>query len=185
MGILRCFKAVVAITILLFLNACSSLPPQLASDNPNLVTQYNVWQSQLQLKPEVRLGGVIAKVTNLADKTRVEIVNLPIDSAGKPDIDLEPTGRFVAYFPGFVDPVALADGRLITVLGNATGSETSEVGEYQYQFPTMDVTGFRLWRVEERVVIYDRYSDFYPCYGIACNDIHFQPRQGRVIKDVR
>ena len=178
-------KLASAISFVLLLSACSSLPPQLVSDNPHVITQYDVWQSQPQKTQEVRLGGVIANVTNLTSKTRVEIVNLPINSAGKPDINQEPTGRFAAYFTGFIDPVTFAEGRLITVLGKAIGTEQADVGEFEYTFPVMAVQGHRLWRIEERVIIYSGFDDFAPCFGRGCYDTYSSPRQGRVMKDVR
>ncbi|MGF1908225.1 Slp family lipoprotein [Vibrio kasasachensis] len=182
---LRFIKRAICVLALFALTACTSIPEQLASDNPNIVTDYLVWQQQLDNPVDVRMGGVIANVKNLEDRTRIEVVNLPINSVGKPDINQEPNGRFVAYINGFQDPVAFSEGRLITLLGQSTGSEVSPVGEYEYDFPVMAVKGFRLWRIEERVIINETGSYLYPCRGIYCRDIHYSTRQGRVIQDVK
>lgn len=167
------------------LSACSSLPETLKSDNPQVITDYAQWQSQVDASNEVRLGGLVANVTNLEDKTRVEVVNLPIDSSGKPDITQEPQGRFVAYIQGFADPVTLSTGRLISLLGNAQASEQGKVGDYLYDFPVMQVKGYHLWRIEERVIIHDFDSYLYPCHGLYCRESRYGPRQGTVIQEVR
>ncbi len=86
------------------------------------------------MSEDVRLGGIIAKVDNFKDKTRLEIVNLPISKSGKPDIDEEPTGRFVAYFDGYLEPVAFSEGRLVTVVGKGAGEEEGKIGEHGYIF---------------------------------------------------
>ncbi|OLQ94387.1 starvation-inducible protein [Vibrio ponticus] len=182
---LRFIKSALCVTALLALTACSSLPEQLASDNPNLITDYATWQQTPNVNTDVRLGGVIASVDNQADRTRIEVVNLPIDSAGKPDIDQEPKGRFVVYLQGFEDPVAFAPGRLITFLGSSNGTEVSPVGEFDYDFPVMNAQGYRLWKIEERVIVNETGSYIYPCRGIYCRDLHYSTRQGRIIQDVK
>lgn len=99
------------------LSACSSLPEELNASTEQVVTDYKAFaESQGELTNDVRLGGIIAKVDNFKDKTRLEIVNLPINKSGKPDIDQEPTGRFAVYFDGYLEPVAFSQGRLVTIV---------------------------------------------------------------------
>lgn len=57
---------------------CSSLPTELEASSEPVITDYQEWVNQLPEAKDVRLGGVIAKVTNLKDKSRVEVVNMPI-----------------------------------------------------------------------------------------------------------
>lgn len=181
----RNFRHFSLVCSLLLLSACSTLPENLKSDDPLLVSDYAVWSSAQQSQSNVRLGGVIASVANLKDKTRVEVVNLPINSNGKPDINQEPQGRFVGYIDGFVDPVALADGRLITMLGVSSGREQGSVGEHEYQYPVMQVKGFHLWRIEEKVMMHDVDSYLYPCRSLYCRDVRHGTRQGKVIQEVK
>ncbi|WP_100751992.1 Slp family lipoprotein [Vibrio salilacus] len=167
------------------LSACSTLPDSLKSDNPNIISDYQTWQANPDSSSLVRLGGVIAKVTNLEQKTRIEVVNLPISSAAKPDINQEPQGRFVAYVEGFSDPVTLSEGRLISLIGESKGREKDLVGEYQYDFPVMKVNGLHLWRVEERVIVHEINSYLDPCFGLYCRDSNFSSGYGKVIKEVK
>lgn len=99
------------------LSACSSLPEELNASTEQVVTDYKAFaESQGEVTNDVRLGGIIAKVDNFKDKTRLEIVNLPINKSGKPDIDQEPEGRFAVYFDGYLEPVAFSQGRLVTIV---------------------------------------------------------------------
>ncbi|MFA0084547.1 starvation-inducible protein [Vibrio sp. 10N.286.49.C2] len=173
-----------ALCLSFLLTACGSLPDQLATTNENVVAQY---QPVVDASDgiEVRLGGVIDTVTNLASRTRIEIVNLPIDKYGKPDIDQEPNGRFIAYVDGFVDPVTYSRGRLITVGGKKAGVERGKVGEFEADFPVINAYGQYLWRVEERLIINRHNSSFNSCWGYYCDDFYYGPTQGRVVKEVK
>jgi outer membrane lipoprotein len=169
----------------LLLTACSSLPENLNSSAENLITDYTAWNETVKNNTPVRLGGVVANVSNLAEKTRIEVVNLPINKSGKPDIGQEPSGRFVAYIDGFADPVTLSKGRLITLLGNTSDEELGKVGEYEYTFPVMEASGFHLWRIEERVIVNDFDSYLHPCTGLYCRSMRSSTKQGKVIQEVR
>ncbi len=169
------------------LSACSSLPEELNATTDQVLTDYKMFaESQGQVSSDVRLGGVIAKVDNLKGQTRVEIVNLPISKSGKPDIEQDPRGRFAVYFDGFLEPAAFSTGRLITVVGSGAGEEKGKIGEHEYIFPLMKGQGYRLWKIEERVRMYDTPTYFYPCYSINCRMLrHDFLQDGRVIKQVR
>ncbi|CAH0533284.1 Outer membrane protein Slp [Vibrio stylophorae] len=168
-----------AALLTLTLSACSTTPQSLQSSAENLITQY-AELNQAQIKQPVRLGGVIAKVDNLAERTRVEIVSLPLSSSGRPDINANTQGRFVAYIDGFVEPVAFHPGRLISVLGQYSGQEQGKIGEYNYTFPVLMVSGTQLWNVSQEVIIYDdfgRFDCFDPFY---CDPFDNGIRRGKV-----
>ncbi|WP_319536487.1 Slp family lipoprotein [uncultured Vibrio sp.] len=169
------------------LSACSSLPEELNATTEQVLTDYKTFaESEGVASQDVRLGGIIAKVDNLKDKTRVEIVNLPISESGKPDISQDPEGRFAVYFDGYVEPVAFSQGRLVTVVGKSAGEEAGKIGEHEYIFPLIKGQGYRLWTIEERVRTYDTPLFLYPCYSINCRmERHDFPQDGRIIKQVK
>ncbi|MGT0150216.1 Slp family lipoprotein [Vibrio metschnikovii] len=83
-----------------------------------MITDYHQWLAQpSDTVNEVRLGGVIAQVTNLVDRTRIEVVNLPIDKAGKPLLTDEPQGRFIGYIDGLSTRLLMVKVRLVTFIG--------------------------------------------------------------------
>ncbi|GAD88247.1 MULTISPECIES: Slp family lipoprotein [Vibrio] len=166
---------------------CSSLPEPLVSSNKAVITDYDTWLNDEQGDAaEIRLGGVIAKVTNLEQKTRLELVNLPIGKNGKPDINVEPKGRFVAYIDGFIDPTTFSEGRLVTVLGQSDGIEQGKVGEFDYRFPVLSASGYHLWQVREKVIVYDQPLTGFPCRSLHCRQSRYGygHSTGQVIQSV-
>ena len=108
---------------------------------------------------EVRWGGTIASVENRADDTVVQIVARELSDSGKPQADDRSSGRFMAVFDGFLDPVVYAQGRRLTVTGEIVGSRAQKVGEYEYRFPVVEVDAAYLWPQETDAGRYPRYYD--------------------------
>ncbi len=88
----------------------------------------------------VRWGGRIARVENQAHDTLIEIVQQPLLSNGLPETTPTSTGRFLARFDRFVDPVIFAPGKRVTVTGNLYGVRSGRIGQYPYKFPIVEVT---------------------------------------------
>jgi len=106
---------------------------------------------------EVRWGGVITKVENRASQTWIEMVSRELKKNGQPRIDSGSSGRFIASFPGFVDPVIYGAGQLLTVVGTIKGETTRPIGEYAYLFPLVAVSTFYLWPEEDDSVRHEYY----------------------------
>lgn len=177
-----------ALSAVFVISACTSLPTELnASSEETVISDYKTWvESGTAQGSEVRLGGVIANITNLKDKTRIEVVNVPIDSVGRPSVKVEPQGRFVGYVNEFLDPVTFAEGRLVTLLGTTAEPETGKVGDFEHQYPVMTVKGYHLWRVEERIIMQDSGPYLYHhCLSYFCRDRDGMYREGRVIQEVK
>ncbi|MBL4829563.1 MAG: Slp family lipoprotein [Aliivibrio sp.] len=170
----------------LFLSACSTLPEALQSHTPKPMMTLQQLVDDQGSGSDVRLGGVIAKVDNLQEKTRIEVVNMPISSVGKPNINMEPKGRFVVYLDGFVDPVTYSEGRLMTVVGKSAPDEEGKVGEFTQRFPVMLGYGHQLWKIVERVIINDVGSYHSPCYGLYCRGsrYHGSRQTGKITQEV-
>lgn len=172
--------------MLIGLSACSSLPPELETTSTQPISDYQQWINTDPNKVvDVRLGGVIAKVTNLKDKTRIEIVNLPISSTGKPSLEQDPEGRFVAYVDGFLDPMAYKNGRLITVAGKSAAPEQGKVGDYSYTFPVLNATGQRLWTIEKTTYIENNDLWMGGCFRSSIFCQGYGPSRARVIQQVK
>ncbi|PMH41894.1 starvation-inducible protein [Vibrio sp. 10N.286.49.B3] len=179
-------RAFSLLSLITFLSACTSLPSELTAQSEVLISDYSTWlNADPSLQTDVRLGGVIAKVDNLATKSRIEVVNLPINKSGQPDITQDPQGRFIAYVPGYVEPVAFAQGRLVTFVGKTAMPEAGKVGEFDYTFPVMEAYGQRLWRIEERIIMNDFDRAFDNCRSFHCRAFDYGPREARVIQNVK
>jgi outer membrane lipoprotein len=135
---------------LLLLSGCATAPtaydPFQDSDfkGPSLEAARSNLEAYLNAR--VRWGGEIAKVENLRDETLLEIVEHPLDAKGRPYSNGDTSGRFIARFPGFLDPTVYAVGRPITIIGLITATTQGKIGAYPYVYPVVTVEQHRLWR---------------------------------------
>lgn len=106
---------------------------------------------------EVRWGGVITKVENKSSQTWIEVVSRELKSNGQPRVNSGSRGRFIASFPGFVDPVVYSTGQLLTVVGTVEGETTRPIGEYAYLFPLVAVSSSYLWPEQGEPVRHEYY----------------------------
>ncbi|MFC1234868.1 Slp family lipoprotein [Vibrio sp. DW001] len=180
------FRTISILICSALISACSSLPDSLSTTNENVLTDYQQWvDAPVDQENEVRLGGIIANVTNLENQTRIEVVNMPINSVGKPSLHSEPTGRYVGYYNGYLESMSFAKGRLVTLLGVSDGEEQGKVDDFDMTFKVMNIKGFHLWRIEETVIVNDIESHFSPCYGLYCRGSRGLPSKGKVIQEVK
>ncbi|HYA37380.1 MAG TPA: Slp family lipoprotein [Candidatus Methylomirabilis sp.] len=97
------------------------------------------------LNHTVAWGGLIAAAKNLQDKTELEVVAYPLDSANAPDNSAPPTGRFIVVKSGYLETADFAPGRLITVVGTVTETRTGTVGEAKFVYPVVVASKLQLW----------------------------------------
>lgn len=137
-------------TAVLLLTACAPAP--LYKPAPDTV---RVPPSAVSQAPEryghanVIWGGRIVKVTNLADRTEIELLSYPLDSSQRPQTDEAASGRFIAVVPGYLEPLNYPPGRLMTVSGSLKGVRSGKVGAADYVFPLVDTVDHHLWTPEE------------------------------------
>lgn len=75
----------------------------------------------------IHLGGKIIQATVLPNRTKIEVLSLPISShSGKPLIESQSDGCFIAYFNGCVVPENLKD-RYITLGGQLSNKEQGKI----------------------------------------------------------
>ncbi|AHE99588.1 Slp family lipoprotein [Thioalkalivibrio paradoxus] len=103
---------------------------------------------------DVVWGGVIARVSNEPDGTRLEIVARPLTRAQRPQIGDRSEGRFRVFFGDFLDPQVYAPMREVTVRGRVTGVSAGSIGEFPYRFPEVAAASIHLWPLPEPAVIY-------------------------------
>ncbi len=94
-------------------------------------------------------GGEVLAARRMKDSTRIEVLQLPLDS-GYPVYDLtQSQGRFVAIQKQFLDPATLPPGTRITVSGEVTGTITLPIDETEYTYPVIELTRLHVWPRKE------------------------------------
>lgn len=98
----------------------------------------------------VTLGGKVLAAKRQAEGTRIEILQLPLDSSFKPARDLQKSqGRFLAIRKEFLDPATIPAGTFVTITGEITGALTLPLDETEYRYPTLAIATLQVWPAEE------------------------------------
>ena len=127
---------------LLFLSACSNLPP--AIEDPPLydISYSQATQNIARFKDApVRWGGVVIDVENEQNFSLVQILYYPLNSYGRPRLDKPNEGRFLIKSPEFLDPAVYTKDSEITVAGILKGDVERKVGNKTLRFPSHSFTG--------------------------------------------
>ncbi|KHT43392.1 Slp family lipoprotein [Pectobacterium brasiliense] len=144
---------IVAATALL-LSGCVTVPDAIKGTSPtpqdDLVRVMNA--PQIYVGQESRFGGRVVSIRNEANKTRLEIASMPLDSGAKPLLDMPSEGRFIAYVNRFLEPVDFKD-QLVTVVGPIVGTEQGAIGDKTYRYVVIDAQGYKRWNVVQRLMV--------------------------------
>lgn len=112
------------------------------------------------------LGGQVLGAKRLKDGTRIEVLQLPLNDAQQPTLDLmKSQGRFVAIQREFLDPATLPHGTFITITGEVTGSMTMPLDETDYSYPVIDVKTLHTWTSSQDSNQWRSRPYPYPYYG--------------------
>jgi outer membrane lipoprotein len=163
------FKHATLLALTCSLWACVSVPETLQTPATNLVTYENAVMDSTAVGTPARWGGVIADVENLAQHSVIEMVHYPLKASGRPDLRAPSIGRFKAVVEGFIDPLVFKQDRVLSVLGTLAEPTSGMVGEQNYVYPTLEVSGYHLWEdvqdVDISTIRYDHFYRFGHGYG--------------------
>ncbi|MCU1787892.1 Slp family lipoprotein [Pectobacterium polaris] len=138
----------------LLLSGCVTVPDAIKGTSPtpqdDLVRVMNA--PQIYVGQESRFGGRVVSIRNEANKTRLEIASMPLDSGAKPLLDMPSEGRFIAYVNRFLEPVDFKD-QLVTVVGPIVGTEQGAIGDKPYRYVVIDAQGYKRWNVVQRLMV--------------------------------
>jgi len=144
-------NALLAIVVGIWVVGCAGVPvvpPDLKEKVDRSVTFEQVKASPLTHKGQfIVVGGVVLSAKPLKqDGTRIEILQLPLDSDDEPLSRLmDSKGRFLALHKKFLDPATIPFGTSVTVVGEVTGSTTLQLDEIEYEYPTLDIASLTVW----------------------------------------
>jgi outer membrane lipoprotein len=127
----------------LALASCATVPTPLKGDFPALTPREAVEQGATAQR--VRWGGEIIEVQPKASTTCFEVLARALDWSARPMLRDPAGGRFIACRSGFYDPEVFERGRLVTVVGEVTGTDVAKVGEFDYRYPHVAADAIYLW----------------------------------------
>jgi outer membrane lipoprotein len=96
----------------------------------------------------IMAGGTIAGIRNRTGDTQLEVVQLPLDSSGRPQETYDTGGRFLAVIDRFLDPLVFKQGRQVTVVGEVLGRQVKKLDQVDYAYPVLGVREIHLWQPE-------------------------------------
>jgi len=145
----------------LAISACTTVPEQLKGEYTGLDPQ-NTRDGDLQTS--VRWGGVILETRPEADHTCFEILATHLEKSMRPADTDKSSGRFIACKPGFYDPEVFEKNREVTVTGKLIYIDVRKVGDFDYNFPVVDIEFMSLWPERRTRVYYDYWGGYSPYY---------------------
>jgi len=95
-------------------------------------------------------GGKVLTARREKDRTRIEILQLPLDRWLRPEYDLtQSQGRFIALQREFLDPATIPPGTRVTVTGEIADSVTMPLDDMDYTYPVIDIKRIQVWSGSE------------------------------------
>ena len=113
------------------------------------------------------VGGKVLSATRVKEGTRIEVLQIPLNSDLIPDQRVEMSnGRFVAmdFEQHIVDPAVLEDNKLITVVGEVVGSKSIKIDDIEAEVPRLIIKHITVWD-RDQMKAYSPYRGYYPPYG--------------------
>lgn len=135
------------------LSGCVSIPQSIGGNEAKPIENLLQVKNNLQTYSgmQARFGGKVVEVHNQTGLTRLELAVQPLDSSARPILQSTVQGRIVADITGFVDPLELR-GKYVTVLGTVLGTIAGKIGQAEYQFVQLKVTGYQRWNLYQQIV---------------------------------
>ncbi|MCH8505619.1 MAG: Slp family lipoprotein [Ectothiorhodospiraceae bacterium] len=146
------YRLLALLSLPLFLAACATGPGYTGAHiNTELQPRAAAQASDGGSGETVVWGGRIIQAQPLEDATQLEVLAYPLQRNQQPDTGKSSQGRFLGYYPGYLEPADYASDRLITVTGPLREAHTGRVGEADYRYPVINADDIHLWPEQQQV----------------------------------
>ena len=138
--------AVLGLSLALALNGCHPISRSVTKE-----AEHNLSFAEIRENPDqyrgktVVLGGTVIRTETRQDETVIEVRQMKLGGTLEPRDGEKTGGRFLAVFPGALDPAEYTEGRRITVGGEIEGREWITSGEQEEAYPVIRAMDSRLW----------------------------------------
>ena len=111
------------------------------------------------------LGGEVLSAKRLKEGTRIEVLEIPLESSLQPGMDRTASrGRFLAFQKEFLDPATIPPGTRLTLVGEITGAVADKLDEADYTYPTVAIKSLKIWPRSEALSRSPYYYYYPPPY---------------------
>ena len=133
--------------IALFFQGCSyAISPELAKRADKTIPFESLERDPEPYKGKlVILGGVITQTTTVKQGTLIEVLQKPLDYWGKPRRTQTSGGKFLVFYPAYLDPLVYAPERELTVAAEVEGVRSKVLGDIAYSYPVVLSKELKLW----------------------------------------
>lgn len=90
-------------------------------------------------------GGRIVALENQAGGTEFQVLAVPLKRGNVPRIGEGSVGRFIAWYPGFLEPEDYSPGRWVTLAGTLEGRVAGSVDGRPVRYPYVYTGQIHLW----------------------------------------
>lgn len=131
----------------IFLTGCAA---GISQQSRSMVT-YTGTFSALQKTPDVykgevvMLGGRIIEAKAGSSLSEITVLQLALDSNGRPVHPDQSGGRFIVQAKKFLDPAIYQKDMYLTVVGTLKGSKIGSIGGFRYAHPLIEDIEIKLW----------------------------------------
>jgi outer membrane lipoprotein len=143
----RSLLVCLAIAGLLVNTACVNVVFE-GSDKRLRMTPEQVLDTGEDISGVIVWGGHVLSVNQGTDWIDIEVLAFPLDAANRPRTNEMPVGRFVASYPGDLQPLKLFQGQLVSLAGELQGFRQGQIDDVVYQFPAVMTTRIHIWDQE-------------------------------------
>lgn len=139
-------------TLLFFLTACGAY--QVIPSHLEKRVRTDLTFEQVSQNPDAHEGatviwaGRVLEVKQIEGKTRVEILQLPLDGVYRPiEAPTAPRGRFMAFDADhdMKNPSSLGKDTLVTVIGEVRGLVKAPLDQGLYEYPNIAIKDMTAW----------------------------------------
>jgi outer membrane lipoprotein len=128
------------------LAGCSAISPQLrATALPEIPLAILSGEAERFRDMTVVLGGYLLEVSPVTDHTRLTVLQAPLGFGDEPGRRDASQGRFVARFPGFLDPEVYSRERKVTIAGRIAGTVAVEIDATPRRLLLVEGQEIHLW----------------------------------------
>ncbi|MEJ2656235.1 MAG: Slp family lipoprotein [Desulfobacterales bacterium] len=145
--ILKRAKHIFGIFSIIILAGCAAGISQQARSKVTYTGTFSALQKTPNLyKGEVvMLGGRIIEVQTSSSLTELTVLQLALDTSGRPVNPDQSGGRFIIQSKKFLDPALYQKNMLLTVVGTLKGSKVLPIGGFDYAYPLVEPIEIKVW----------------------------------------